>query len=113
MTEMTWTFGAIEMTYIFKYKNGSLIRTSSIGTASGQLQYTAAKVFTAYTNITSYKKAFSVKKGEKISLTNYYLKNGTLWFKVKNSNGKYGWIKGLKKQSGGRSPLFINGWYSG
>lgn len=112
MSEMTWTFGGIEMTYIFKYKNGSLVRSSSIGTASGRSSYVVAKPFSAYTSISSNKKSFSVRQGDRITLTNYYLKNGNLWFKVKNSAGKSGWIKGLKKQNAGRSPLFTNGWYA-
>lgn len=112
MSEMTWTFGSINMTYIFKYKNGSLIRSSSIGEAFGRSQYTVAKTFSVYTNNTSYKKVFSVRQGDQITLINYYLKDGNLWFKIKNNTGKSGWIKGLRKQSGGRSPLFTNGWYS-
>lgn len=55
------------------------------------------KNVTAYTQMGGKKKAFTIKKGEKIpSGSLYCIKNKKVYFKIKNKKGKWGYIE-LKK----------------
>ena len=64
------------------------------------IKYTANKKLTAYTNTNATKKAFIVKKDQKVNIYSFYQKGNKKYIKVKNSLGKYGYIKV------GSSPLF-------
>ena len=55
---------------------------------------------TAYTNTKGTKKAFTIKKGGKAYIHALYQNGSKKYIKVKNSLGKYGYIKV------GSSPLF-------
>ncbi len=116
ISEMNWTVGSKVFVIEYSYKNGTLKRKSNSGSVIDRYGYLyAAKSFSTYKSAGSKKKAFTVKKGEKISVTGYTLKSNVLYLKLRNTQGKSGWIKALtRRQSGpGRSPLFWNAYYAG
>lgn len=56
--------------------------------------YIAKNKMYAYTTTALSKKAFTISKGSKVKVYSMYKsKGGTVYLKVKNSSGKYGWIK--------------------
>lgn len=56
-------------------------------------RYVAAKNLTAYKSVNSSKKAFTIKKNSSVRIYALYKKGNTRYIKVKNSSGKYGYVK--------------------
>ncbi|WP_368250674.1 hypothetical protein [Intestinibacter bartlettii] len=56
-------------------------------------KYIAAKNLTAYTSVSGTKKAFTISKGSPAYIYALYQKGNIRYIKVKNKNGKYGYIK--------------------
>ena len=116
ISEMNWTVGSKVFAIEYTYSNGTLKRKGYGGNIIGKNEYLyTAKAFSTYKTPGSKTKAFTLKSGAKVSVTGYYLKNNVLYLKLKNVQGKSGWIKALtRRQSGpGRSPLVWNAYYAG
>ena len=113
---MSLTLGVSEYTYTYKYKSGTLKRSSDIGNVevtglSGSLNVlTAGKELKAYTNVRGKKKAFTVKKGGKVTVNKVYKGKYGMWIGVKYK-GKSGYIKCVKKYS--NPPLFSDAGFAG
>lgn len=76
--------------------NGYKIYNPSTANTTGntrKFKYTANKNLTAYTSTSGNKKAFTIKKGKKVNIYSFYQKGNKKYIKVKNSSGKYGYIK--------------------
>ena len=58
-----------------------------------QNKYIASKNLTAYTSVSGTKKAFTVKKNSYVNIYALYQNGNKKYIKVKNSAGKYGYIK--------------------
>ena len=58
-----------------------------------QNKYIACKNLTAYTSVSGTKKAFTVKKNSYVNIYALYQNGNKKYIKVKNSAGKYGYIK--------------------
>ncbi|WP_343002930.1 hypothetical protein [Intestinibacter bartlettii] len=56
-------------------------------------KYIASKNLTAYKTTTGKTKAFTIKKGYKFNIVALYKKGSSTYIKVKNSSGKYGYVK--------------------
>lgn len=56
-------------------------------------KFTANRKIKVYTKAGGDKLAFIVKKGQKVTITKIYGKNGKTYFQLKNKNGKTGWYK--------------------
>lgn len=56
-------------------------------------KYIAAKKLTAYTTTSGKKKAFTINKGSKAYVYALYQKGNSKYLKVKNTSGKYGYVK--------------------
>ena len=56
-------------------------------------KYIAAKTLTAYTSTSGTKKAFTISKGSPAYVYALYQKGNTRYVKVKNKQGKYGYVK--------------------
>lgn len=56
-------------------------------------KYVAAKKLTAYTSVSGKKKAFTINKGSKVYIHALYKNGNSKYIKVKNSAGKYGYVK--------------------
>ena len=82
-----------------RYTTGhEMLRTSYVSTA---------RKLTAYNDITTKDRAFSIKKGAKIKITKIYYNRKTLLVGVEY-NGKFGWVKGIKRIVAYKKPLFKN-----
>lgn len=86
-----------------RLKNGKFVQISSKSYAildiaeEWDIPVILKKNVTAYTQMGGKKKAFTIKKGEKIpSGSLYCIKNKKVYFKIKNKKGKWGYIE-LKK----------------
>ena len=94
---MSYMAGSISADYTYKYKSGTLKKTSKtgklhVGTTSHKNTYKSKKVITAYKNTKCTSKKFTIKKGAKVKFLKTYVKDNTVRFQVK-SGGKTGWIK--------------------
>lgn len=58
-----------------------------------QVKFTANRKIKTYTKAGGDKLAFTVKKGQKVTIMRLYGKNGKTYIQVKNSNGKVGWFR--------------------
>lgn len=56
-------------------------------------KYIAAKKLTAYTSTSGKKKEFTINKGSKAYVYALYQKGSSKYIRVKNSSGKYGYVK--------------------
>lgn len=66
-------------------------------------KYKAAKSFQAYEKAGSKKVVYTVKKGNEVTFDELYIsKSGKAYLRMKNANGKTGWIKSDQKN------LFVN-----
>lgn len=87
--------GSFHGKYTLKLKNGKFVKATTY--PSGEIREHASmgiatKSATFYTTAGGKKKAFSVKKGDRVHLSEYkYIKN-TLYIKAEK-NGKVGWVK--------------------
>ncbi|MBS7008126.1 hypothetical protein [Anaerostipes sp.] len=106
---MSWTIGPSSYEYQYKYKKGTLKRTSSAGKVYTSLNSSTA---TAKKNIKVYRTAkisssFTVlKKGQKVQFIKSYVKGKHHFLKIRMSNKKTGWIKGQIKYSDFENRMF-------
>ncbi|MEE0706914.1 MAG: hypothetical protein UCH28_11110 [Adlercreutzia sp.] len=95
-TSMSYMTGFISANYTYKYKSGTLKKTSTTGKLSvgftPKSTYKTKKAITAYKNTKCTSKKFTIKKGAKVKFLKTYVKGNTVRFQVK-SGGKTGWIK--------------------
>ncbi|MDD6651225.1 MAG: hypothetical protein PUE49_03395 [Eggerthellales bacterium] len=100
---MTQAMGAgFTVNYTYKYKSGTLKRTSST-TTSLKYQYASGKYgkgwltnagsLQLYTSKSCKTKKFVAKKNTKMKVTAVYLKSGVLSYQVKTASGQTGWFK--------------------
>ena len=113
---MSWTIGFSSYEYQYKYKKGTLRRTSSTGKVITSLPNNSA---TAKKNIKVYKTAkirssYSVlKRGQKVQFIKAYVKGKNHFLKIRMSNKKTGWIKGQMKYSDFESRMFQEVFWAG
>ena len=88
-------FSVIRKIKIQDYKITEETSASNIDT---YIYYKANNTMTAYKSVTSNTKAFTIKKNDKVKVYNFYMSGNNKRIKVKNSSGKYGWIKYSGKQ---------------
>ena len=88
-------FSVIRKIKIQDYKVTEETSASNIDTYR---YYKANNTMTAYKSATSNTKAFTIKKNDKVKVYNLYMSGNNKRIKVKNSSGKYGYIKYTNKQ---------------
>ena len=94
------TTGIIRYNMKVAYKNGTLKRTSntySINYDSRTNKWTVGRTIKAYKSAGSKKLAFTLKKGNSVQLNKVVYKNNKVYFQVKRSNGKTGYIPAIRK----------------
>jgi hypothetical protein len=70
------------------------VKSYTLTEGSSTYQYKAAKNFSVYESVGSKKAVFKVKKGAIVTFHKMYVsKSGKVYFKLRNSKGKTGWIK--------------------
>lgn len=93
--------GYIKCAYTFKYKKGTLKKTSSTsksvtyfknGKKTKSYVTTACKVKTYKSTSTKSKKTY-LKKGTKVKITAIKVSKKVMWFKLKTKSGKSYWLK--------------------
>lgn len=90
----TYMFGAIDATYKYTYKSGTL-KTASTGTfkpSENRKSYKALMDIPVYKNTACKAKKFTISTGDSVKFTNIYVKGNTVRVKVK-VGAKTGWIK--------------------
>lgn len=114
LVSMNWTTGAMEYIIPYKYKNGTLVRSSYSGYFSKSRTFKVSKQFSTYKKPGSRSRAFVVKKLENVIIDKYYIKKGKLYLQVRRSNGQTGWLNAYTDKQKGRvrSPIFYDGYYS-
>lgn len=94
-----------EGTYVYKYRNGTLKKTSKFGKLkvgyNSKNANKALKSMKAYRTTTCKSTKFLIKKGQTVHFKKVYVKGSTIRYQVKVGK-KYGWIKVATKQN---SPL--------
>lgn len=75
---------SVKMKKSYSYEVASYVKTH---------KYKMKKKVTAYKSPTSKTKAFTLKVGEKMNIVRLYSNNNNQYIKVKNSKGKYGYVK--------------------
>ena len=106
---VTFAAGRINVTFKYKFKNGTLVRESNTtasvryadptGEEFGKLKVKSSKSFMTYKSTTLKKKAFKIKAGQSLVITACNTHGGELYMKVYNGK-KSGWFKaftGTKK----------------
>lgn len=94
----TYSFSWARVRYYYKYTNGMLRQTSSIGTfrkigfKTAPRSLTTRIKLTAYKSQTSGKKAFAIPAGKSVRIDKCYWNKNYMRFRVKY-NGRYGWVK--------------------
>ena len=98
----TFAVGRLDVTFFYKLRNGVLARTANTtasigyyngkGVAYGKPYVKASRPFDVYTTNTLSKKAFTVKKGDKIRITALNTHGGKLYLKVYNGKSS-GWFR--------------------
>ena len=86
----------------YQLKNNKITRVPvtifSLNKYSKKYQYKVKKGFSVYDKVGSKTVAFKVKKGEKVTFDQLYLKKSKMtYFRIVNHNGKKGWIKSVQK----------------
>lgn len=85
-------FGIYDKVKIKGY-NISNQNTTNTDSSTKKNKYVAAKKLTAYTSTSGKKKAFTINKGSKVYIHALYKNGNSKYIKVKNSAGKYGYVK--------------------
>ncbi len=102
---MSYSLAAVEFDIPYAYKSGTLKRMGNTGTVVSyspmyvlrQKYYTAQKRIPVYKKAGSTaKKAFTIRKNQKVYVTHVWIKNGKMWFKLR-VNGQSGWMPASKK----------------
>ena len=94
----TYSFSQARVRYYYKYTNGTLKRTSSIGSfweigfKTAPRSLTTRIKLTAYKSQTSDRKAFTIPAGKSVRIDKCYWNKYYMRFRVKY-NGRYGWVK--------------------
>lgn len=96
-TQMSYYAGGISADFTYKYKNGTLKKTSStgkiqVGPKKAKNTYKALKKIKAYKNTKCKSVKFTIKKGQKVKFLKAYVKGNTVRFQVK-AGGRTGWLK--------------------
>lgn len=98
---MSYSLGPSYVDYTYAYQSGTLKRTSTTGsfyypTGKKTRALTVNKAMSAYKTAGSNTRAFTLKKGSRVTLGNCWVNGGRVYLQVKY-NGKYGWVKALNK----------------
>lgn len=116
---MSYVLGSCYIKYNYKYKDGTLKRTSNTTNFEKIYSYGrptktfyANKTLTAYTTVGASKKAFTVKKGAAVMVDKCHC-NGTKMLVRIRYKGKYGWIKAMRGYQGENNKQFSNVTYAG
>ena len=94
----TYSFSQARVRYYYKYTNGTLKRTSRIGSfweigfKTAPRSLTTRIKLTAYKSQTSDRKAFTIPAGKSVRIDKCYWNKYYMRFRVKY-NGRYGWVK--------------------
>lgn len=113
---MSWTIGPSSYEYQYKFKKGTLKRTSSTGKVTTALYNNTA---TAKKNIKVYKTAkisssYTVlKRGQRAQFLKAYVKGRNHFLMIRMSNKKTGWIKGQVKYSDFDNRMFQEVFWAG
>lgn len=100
---LAYNTGAIDWDMSFAYRGGKFVRTSAttrmsagnIRWAPGKTNvYTVARRFQTYKTAGSRQKAYSTQIGQKVRLTHICIRNKVPYFRVVDSRGRAGWMKG-------------------
>ena len=67
--------------------------TATIVAGSVYYEHIPLKTLTAYTSTSGKKVAYKIYKGEEVYFVSLYKSGSKKYVKVKNANGKYGWVK--------------------
>lgn len=116
---MSWTVGPSYYTLNYVYKDGTLKRASSKVASiemsglkyRGYTYVTASYDMKVYTGTDTQKKAFTLKKGQKVKFTGAYIKSGKHLLQIQTQSGKKGWIKCSSSYLGGAP--FVEVMYAG
>lgn len=98
----SYTIGCYYCYVPYQLKNNKITRvpvnTYSFNKYSKNYKYKVKKSFSVYDKAGSKTVAFKVNKGEKVTFDQLYLtKYKKAYFRIRNHNGKTGWIKSEKK----------------
>lgn len=117
---MSWAMGGFEYQYTYKYKKGSLARTSTVGkitktalTWQNKTWFTANQSIGLYKKVSSSKKYTTLKKGTKMKVSGCYISGKKILLKVRTSGGKTGWIKSPRRPLDNGQGLFKESYYAG
>lgn len=110
-----FTTGKIQYDMNLNYKNGKFIITSNKFTPKykemcRKNKWTAEKKIKVYKKAGSKKVAYTLKKGNVIKINKIIYKSNKIYFQVKNSKGKTGYIPAAKKYT---SSYFKEAQYAG
>lgn len=94
-SKFTNAIGCIEYYNKIKVNGYTLSNQSTANTTNSvrKNKYIASKNLTAYTSVNSTKKAFTIKKDSYTHIYALYQNGNKRYIKVKNSAGKYGYVK--------------------
>ena len=67
--------------------------TATIVGESAYYEHIPLKTLTAYTSTSGKKVAYKIYKGEEVYFVSLYKSGSKKYVKIKNANGKYGWVK--------------------
>ena len=91
-TKVLGSFTCYSKVKVNGYKLSNQYTANTTNTVK-QNKYIASKNLTAYTSVSGTKKAFTVKKNSYVNIYALYQNGNKKYIKVKNSAGKYGYIK--------------------
>ena len=93
----------------YQYKSGKWKKTGTVHTVTNDINkimnqsdtWTANRKFSTTTTAGGKKKAFTVKKGDKVKIKKICLKNKHTYIHITNAKGKTGWLKDPKTSNNG------------
>nr|WP_288899212.1 hypothetical protein [uncultured Blautia sp.] len=102
---LAYNTGAIDWDMNYTYVNGKFSRSSTGRMATENIRwaqtktnnYTVARRFQTYKTAGSTQKAFAPRIGERVKLTHVCVRNKVPYFRVVDSRGQIGWMKGASK----------------
>lgn len=102
---LAYNTGAIDWDMNYTYVNGKFSRSSTGRMATENIRwaqtktnnYTVARRFQTYKTAGSTQKAFAPRIGERVKLTHVCVRNKVPYFRVVDSRGRIGWMKGASK----------------
>lgn len=113
---MSYSLGSVNFDLQFKYKNGTLKRSTTkmkFKTFPRRKKWKARREIKLYKAPASRKVTRYVRKNQKVTIDKIYVSKAykAVYYHVKLSNGKSGWMKSSKSNM--RNPLFNNVMYAG